>query len=90
MMAIKHVVHPGPRDTVGGLQDVIIWGYGVSQGRVVAVDLHADGSVALAVELDRPQPIVVPEVICDRMESCRFDQRCQWLMSCQEHECDAQ
>lgn len=85
MMVIRHVARPGRRDTVGGLQDVIIWGYGVSQGRVIAVDLHADGSAALAVEIDLPKPVEVPEIICDRMQRCQFDQRCQWWLSCLEH-----
>ena len=87
MMVIRHVAHPGAhvRDAVGARQDVLVWGYGVSTGHVAAVHVREDGSADIVVEFERPEPIVVSDDVCERVQSCRFDRRCPFVDSCELH-----
>ena len=56
MMAITHVKHPpdDAEDRIGTASDVLVWGYGVIAGEIVAIDRTADGGCDVRVEYDSP------------------------------------
>lgn len=89
MMVIKHLKDPPKHvlETVGARQDVLIWDYGLVTGHVVAVQVLPTGGADLVVEFEVPQPVVVPDNLCDRMQACRFDAICPYLTSCEAHIC---
>jgi hypothetical protein len=88
VMVIKHIPSPPPyvRDSVGARQDVLVWGYGVVTGHVVAVQLLAGGGADLVVEFEVPQPEIIDDDLCSRVQACRFDPRCPFVDSCAQHE----
>lgn len=84
MMVIKHVAHPGKhvRDSIGARQDVLIWDYGVATGHVVAVQMLPTGGADLVVEFEVPQPEIVDDDLCSRVQVCRHDSRCPFFGTC--------
>lgn len=88
MMVIKHLPAAPLRvlDAVGGRQDVLIWEYGVVTGHVVAVQMLPTGGADLVVEFEVPQPEIIDDDLCSRVQSCRMDTRCPFYVACDEAE----
>jgi hypothetical protein len=90
MMAIQRLTHPPShvQDSVGSRRDVLIWGYGVTTGHVVAVQVLDSGAADLVVEFDAPVAVVVPDSVCPRVGNCRFDTKCPSFVACARHGVD--
>lgn len=82
----RHYTAQSAQDCVGASQVVLLWTYGVVIGRVAAVALVNGGeSVLLRIEYERPASVVVPDDVCARMESCRWDAHCPFFGTCARH-----
>jgi hypothetical protein len=86
MMVIKHIPYPSAhvRDSVGARQSVLVWEYGVVTGHVVAVQVLDGGGADLVIEFVVPQPEIIDDDLCSRVQACRFDRRCPFVDSCSQ------
>jgi anti-sigma factor RsiW len=89
MMVVKRIAAtPGmlAMDCVGAAQTILVWDRGVCVGRVAAAQSVLDGhAIDLVVAFEQPAPVEVPEDVCSRVESCRFDLRCPFWDTCARH-----